>query len=204
MGASNKEIVSTAKEFKGRLKYSFGSDAIDRGSGDCSSFTEYIFKLFNIDIGADTNAQYQQGYSVDRQQALAGDLVFFKNTYPSGHIDGVSHVGIMVDSDSFIHLSERGGCCISSLNNTYYNKHFLAIKRLREVEYENVEHVPVETETKETDTDLKWWGDIVKVVVIVLVIGGGVAFLSLSLLGSVKTPKIDMLKKLVKEGGDNE
>ena len=207
MGVSNKEIVSTAKEYLGRLKYSFGSDAIERGSGDCSSFTEHVFKLYGIDIGADTNAQYQQGYGIEREKALAGDLVFFKDTYTSGHLDGVSHVGIMVDSDRFIHLTLNGGCCISSLNNNYYNSHFLAIKRLRELDYENVEHETIETERtteKSSDTDLKWWGDIVKVVVIVLVIGGGVAFLSLSLLGSVKSPKIDMVKNLVKAGKENE
>ena len=162
------------------------------------------FQLYGIDIGADTNAQYQQGYSIERAQALAGDLVFFKDTYNSGHIDGVSHVGIMVDSDSFIHLSS-GGCKISSLNNSYYNNHFLAIKRLREVDYENVEHAEIENETAEqvNDTDLKWWGDIVKVVVICLVIGGGVTFLSLSLLGTVKIPKVEAVKKLVKAGAEN-
>ena len=205
MGVSNKDIVSTAKEYLGKLKYVFGSDAIENGSGDCSSFTEHVFGVNGIDIGADTNAQYQQGYSVERTEAMAGDLVFFKNTYNSGHIDGVSHVGIMVDSNNFIHLTEKGGCTISNLNNQYYSHYFLAIKRLREVDYQNFEHQTIveESETN-NDTDLKWWGDIVKVIVIVLVIGSGVAFLSLSILGKVKVPKIDTVKNLIKEGESNE
>jgi hypothetical protein len=205
MSVTNKDIVSTAKQYQGKLKYDFGSDAIEEGTGDCSSYTEHVFGVYGIDIGADTNAQYQQGYGVNKEDAKAGDLVFFQGTYPNDHIDNVSHVGIMVDNNRFIHLSEKGGCTISNLSNIYYSKHFLAIKRLRDVSYENYEHVP-EQIVMETapDTDLKWWGDIVKVVTIVLVIGGGVAFLSLSLLGSVKTPKIDMVKNLVKAGKDNE
>lgn len=204
MSVTNKDIVSTAKQYQGKLKYDFGSDAIEQGTGDCSSYTEHVFGVYGIDIGADTNAQYQQGYGVNKEDAKAGDLVFFKDTYNSGHIDGVSHVGIMVSNDEFIHLSSSG-CKVSNLNNNYYSKHFLAIKRLRDVSYENYEHIPEQTVTETApDTDLKWWGDIVKVVTIVLVIGGGVAFLSLSLLGTVKTPKIDMVKNLVKAGKDNE
>ena len=206
MGVSNKDIVSTAKHYLGKLKYVFGSDAIESGSGDCSSFSEHVYKVHGIDIGADTNAQYQHGYSVERENAMAGDLVFFKDTYNSGHIDGVSHVGIMVDDTNFIHLS-NSGCKVSSLNNNYYNGHFLAVKRLRELEYENVVHEDAitgnETETT-NETDLKWWGDIVKVVVIVLVIAGGVTFLSLSFFGAVKVPKVDTVKNLVKEVKDNE
>ena len=204
MSVTNKDIVSTAKQYQGKLKYDFGSDAIEQGTGDCSSYTEHVFGVYGIDIGADTNAQYQQGYGVNKEDAKAGDLVFFKDTYNSGHIDGVSHVGIMVSNDEFIHLSSSG-CKVSNLNNNYYSKHFLAIKRLRDVSYENYEHIPEQTVTETApDTDLKWWGDIVKVVTIVLVISGGVAFLSLSLLGTVKTPKIDMVKNLVKAGKDNE
>ena len=210
MGVSNKEIVSTAKDYKGKLKYVFGSDAIEDGTGDCSSYTEHVFKLYGLDIGPNTNAQYQQGYSIEKEKAMGGDLVFFKDTYNSGHIDGVSHVGIMVDNNNFIHLSSSG-CKVSSLDNSYYKSHFLAIKRLREVDYENVEHEAiVEESTNETtyrtesDTDLKWWGDIVKVVVIVLIICGGVTFLSLSFLGSVKIPKVEAVKNLVKVGAENE
>lgn len=207
MGVSNKEIVSTAKDYKGKLKYVFGSNAIEDGTGDCSSFTEHVFNLYGLDIGPNTNAQYQQGYAIEKEKALAGDLVFFKNTYDSGHIDGVSHVGIMVDSNNFIHLSSSG-CKVSSLDNSYYKSHFLAIKRLREVDYENVEHEAIVNESTSetvsesvTDTDLKWWGDIVKVVVIILTLCGGVAFLSLSFLGSVKVPSV---KNLVKAGAENE
>lgn len=204
MGVSNKQIVETAKEYKGKLKYVFGSDAIDQGTGDCSSFTEHVFALYGIDIGADTNAQYQQGYGVEKENIMAGDLIFFKDTYNSGHLDGVSHVGIAVNNNQFIHLS-NSGCTISNLSNNYYASHYLGAKRLREVEYENVTHETIEETKEETnDLDLKWWGDVVKVVVIVLVIVGGVSFLSISLLGSVKVPQIDTVKKLVKAGAENE
>ena len=79
MSVTNKDIVSTAKSYEGKLKYIFGSNDIDGGSGDCSSFTEHIYSLYGIDIGADTNAQYQQGYAVERDDIMAGGFIFFKD-----------------------------------------------------------------------------------------------------------------------------
>lgn len=200
MSVTNNEIVNTARQYKGKLKYVFGSNDIAGGSGDCSSFTEHVFAVHGIDIGADTNAQYQQGYAVERENAKAGDLVFFHGTYVNDHIDNVSHVGIMINQNEYIHLTNNGGCIISRLNNS---NNFLAIKRLREVAYEGITHEEetiTETTEPTSDIGLKWWGDIVKVSVIVIVLVGGVALLSMSLLGSVKTPKLDLIKGVT----DNE
>ena len=207
MGVTNTDIVNTAKEFKGKLKYVFGSNDIKGGTGDCSSFTEYIYALHGIDIGADTNAQYAQGYGIEKEDIEAGDLIFFKDTYNSGHLDGVSHVGIAVNKNQFIHLSSSG-CIISNLSNNYYTSHYLAAKRLPDVSYENVTHETVEeteteSRTEDSEVGLTWWGDIVKVVVIVLVLVGAVAFLSLSFFGAVKVPKIDT-SKIMKAGAENE
>lgn len=206
MGVKNTDIVESALRYKGKLRYVFGSDAIEQGSGDCSSFTEYIFNAHGLDIGADTSAQYSQGVPVGRDEIKAGDLIFFKNTYNSGKIDGVSHVGIAINNDEFIHLSSSG-CKVSSLSTNYYNEHYLMAKRVDNVIYDGEtvsDSTTIATDSTGNDTDLKWWGDIVKVVVIVLVLVGGVALLSLSLLGSVKTPKLDMVKTLVKGGTESE
>ena len=66
----------------------------------------------------------------------------------------------------------------------------------------------IETQTntvteKTENIELVWWGDIVKVVVVILIIGGGVTFLALSFTGKVKVPKLNT-KKIVKDGLENE
>lgn len=178
---TNKDILETANSFRGKLKYVFGSDDITGGSGDCSSFTEYVFAVHGLEIGADTSAQYSQGIPVDRDDIKAGDLVFFKDTYNSNKIDGVSHVGIATGNDNFIHLSSSG-CKVSSLNDNYWKTHYLDARRVSGLTYEDF--ILNETDEEEEnssepseETELKWWGDIVRVVVIFLLIGGGVAFL---------------------------
>lgn len=216
MSVSNMSIVSTALSYRGKLKYDFGSDNIEGGTGDCSSFTEHVFRTHGIEIGPDTAAQYSQGYGVNKSEAQAGDLVFFKNTYPSGHIDGVSHVGIMISPTHFVHLGSSG-CQSVSLDNEYYREHFLMVKRLKTVDYGDSvkENTSIEEVEEEVDaaisggsgssgssTDLKWWGDIVRVVAIIGCLVMGVVLLSVSVVGTAGKPD---LKKIVgKAVGDNE
>ena len=113
------EIVNTAKSLLGKVKYVFGADNIQGGEGDCSSFTRYIYAKNDITIGRDTQSQWTGvGSKVSRSEISVGDLVFFKNTYNSNHTDGVSHVGIYIGGDEFIHLSSSGGVMTSSLNES--------------------------------------------------------------------------------------
>ena len=75
------DIINTAKSLKNKgIKYSFGSTNIEGGSGDCSSFTQYVYRKNGILIGRDTQAQYTSklGKSVDKNNLAIGDLVFFK------------------------------------------------------------------------------------------------------------------------------
>ena len=86
------DIINTAKNLKNKgIKYSFGSTNIEGGTGDCSSFTQYVYRKNGISIGRDTQAQYtnKQGKSVDKNNLSTGDLIFFKDTYNSNNTDGV-------------------------------------------------------------------------------------------------------------------
>lgn len=124
-------VVDTANSLLGKVKYSFGATDVANGKGDCSSFTQYVFKQNGISIGRTTNEQYQQGTSVNKEDLQPGDLVFFKNTYNSGYKDGVSHVGIYVGNGQFIHNSSgKGGTTVSNLSDNYYSKHYLGARRV--------------------------------------------------------------------------
>ena len=171
--ATNKNIIESAESFIGKLKYVFGSDNIAGGSGDCSSFTEYIFNIYGYNIGGNTATQYVNTTQIQESKRQIGDLIFFKDTYNSGHIDGVSHVGIYAGNNEFIHL-DNSGCRRTSLDDPYYKKHYLSTNRVRGLDVE-IEDTPT-AEAEDTGAGLKWWGDIVRIVVIILLIILAVVF----------------------------
>ena len=137
---TNKDIIDTATGFIGKLKYVFGGNNIAGGSGDCSDFTEYVFKVHGFNIGYDTASQYMNTTHVPENFVEGGDLVFFKNTYDSGKIDGVSHVGIMVNGEQFIHLSSKG-CYVDYVHSDYWKEHFLDFRRVTGLSFESIDAI---------------------------------------------------------------
>jgi LysM repeat protein len=91
---------------------------------DCSGFIYYVYNQSGKTINRYSSADYfNRAYYVNEPQP--GDLVFFANTY----IQGISHMGIYIGNNEFIHASEGGGVIISNLNSPYYQKHFDSFKR---------------------------------------------------------------------------
>lgn len=80
---------------------------------DCSGFISYVF---------DTSRTSAAGYysrSSHVSSPQVGDLVFFKNTYKAG----ISHVGIYVGGNQFIHAGNNG-VEVTSLSNPYWSSKF--------------------------------------------------------------------------------
>ena len=91
---------------------------------DCSGFVGYCFATIGVDLPRTTRELYQTGTRVvDGLQF--GDLLFF-NT--SGK--GVSHVGIFVGNNSFIHASTSSGVMVSPLTDRYWQPRYLGARRL--------------------------------------------------------------------------
>ena len=115
-------VVNTAKEYLGKVSYTFGADNVEGGSADCSSFTQYVYKKNGYSIGRDTTAQLSNTQKVEKSDLQAGDLVFFQGTYRKG----VSHVGIYIGNNEFIHCSSKAkNVIVSSLNDSYWKSHWL-------------------------------------------------------------------------------
>ena len=190
------DIINTAKNLKNKgIKYSFGSTNIEGGAGDCSSFTQYVYRKNGILIGRDTQAQYTSklGKSIDKNNLAIGDLVFFKNTYNSNNTDGVSHVGIYTGNNNFIHLSSSG-VKESSLNENYWENHYLGAKRFNDVKSINslnenyfTGENTVEYEESKEFKDKKILGvnvnEVVNSIIIILFIIGGITLVGLSIGG---------------------
>lgn len=70
---------------------------------DCSGFSQLIYRHFAVALPRDAWQQAEQGQLVDfLTEIKLGDLAFFDNDL--GHI---THVGIMLDTDTIIHASAR-------------------------------------------------------------------------------------------------
>jgi cell wall-associated NlpC family hydrolase len=115
------KTINTAKSLMG-IPYVWGGSTI---SGfDCSGFIYYVTNQAGKQIGRYSAAgYYDRSYYVD--QPKAGDLVFFENTYKAG----ISHVGIYLGGDQFIHADVKYGIMISTLKSPYYTEHFSSFKR---------------------------------------------------------------------------
>ena len=104
------------------VPYSFGGTS---GYGfDCSGYTQHVFAMMGVHLPRMADEQYYAGKSF-KGKPQAGDLVFF-HTYASG----VSHVGISLGDDRFVHASSSHGVTVSSLHDSYWGPRYLGAKRI--------------------------------------------------------------------------
>ena len=127
------KVINYAKKYIGKLTYSMNGNLrmnLDGGYADCSGFVYVVFKKsVGITLGTYTGAQVDNGVRVEKGDLRMGDLVMFKNTYDSGYKYGVSHVGIYIANNEFIHMGSSG-CSIQNLGSSYYASHYLMGRRV--------------------------------------------------------------------------
>ena len=115
------QVLEEAYDLEG-TPYCYSGDTPD--CFDCSGFVSYCYGMVGIELPRTSRDQYRTGERViDGLQH--GDLVFF-NT--SGR--GVSHVGIYVGKNRFIHSSTSSGVMVSSLSNRYWQPRYLGARRV--------------------------------------------------------------------------
>lgn len=96
------ELVKTAETFIG-VPYLWGGNSADTGF-DCSGLTMTVYQLNGLDLPRHSGDQFENGMPVAREDLQPGDLIFF-HTQGNGKI---SHVGIFVGDDQFIHAPGTG------------------------------------------------------------------------------------------------
>ena len=113
------EIVSTAKSFIG-VPYRWGGSSPVHGF-DCSGFSMAVYYLNGLDLPRSSNAQWQTGSPVKRSQLSKGDLVFFAT---SGR-GKISHVGIYIGGNRFIHASGKNEeIRVDLLSSKYFRRRY--------------------------------------------------------------------------------
>lgn len=114
-------ILSYAKTLIGVPYRSNGSTP---AGFDCSGYTNFVYKQFNIKLPRTSGGQYKFGKPVSASQAKPGDLVAFKC---NGRIN---HVGIFMGNGKFIHSSSSRGITVSRLHDSYWGPRFLGYSRV--------------------------------------------------------------------------
>jgi cell wall-associated NlpC family hydrolase len=101
---------------------------------DCSGFTMFIFKQFDIALPHQSKSQSKVGNWVDKSQLREGDLVFFNTDGV-----GISHVGIYLGNDVFIHSASNVGIVKTNINDKYYKARYVSASRvLTDEQYEQL------------------------------------------------------------------
>ncbi|HYZ15551.1 MAG TPA: C40 family peptidase [Candidatus Acidoferrum sp.] len=116
--ASN--LTRNAMRFLG-VPYVFGGTTT--GGFDCSGYVQHVFAMMGVHLPRTADAQYDVAHRI-KGRPIPGDLVFFQ-TYTSG----VSHVGISLGGDRFVHASGHG-VMVSSLHDSYWANRYLGARRV--------------------------------------------------------------------------
>ena len=113
----------TAERFVG-IPYQWGGNNVVEGM-DCSGFVRAVFNLCGVNIPRNSKEQYKVGERVGREYLRDGDLVFFGSSE-----DSISHVGIYVGSNRFVHAPRRGDeIRTTSLDDPYFTRKYIGARR---------------------------------------------------------------------------
>ena len=126
MPSAVQNLLQYALSYEG-VTYRRGGTNPEKGF-DCSGFVRHVFShAEGVSLPHNANAISHVGDHVKVTELLPGDLVFFRIMRKS-----ISHVGIYLGNNQFIHASSSrsGSVMVSSLNDSYWAKHFALSRRV--------------------------------------------------------------------------
>ncbi len=119
----SKELLESVDEWYG-VRYRTGGNT--KSGVDCSGFTVAVYSaVYGIMLPRVSREQYRTSRKISTTELQEGDLVFF-NTNGSG----VSHVGVYLGNNKFIHASVSRGVMVNGLFEPYYLKRFVGAGRI--------------------------------------------------------------------------
>jgi hypothetical protein len=91
---------------------------------DCSALASQIYaKVYGKKIGGSCRDIFPKCMPIDNSQIVEGDLVFF-NTRGT-----LTHVGVYLGNNKFVHAAVHGGVMINDLEEAYYKRNFYKAAR---------------------------------------------------------------------------
>lgn len=87
---------------------------------DCSAFTgSLLLCVYALSVPRTAKEQYNASVHINKEDLKEGDLVFFNTR------GGVSHVGLYLSNNHFVHSSSSNGVMISNLDDPYFARRFI-------------------------------------------------------------------------------
>lgn len=119
---SEQRVVEEAENWLGTPYLYAGTT---RDGIDCSALMVHVFNKLDVQLPRTSTEQFATGKRVEFGDLLVGDLVFFDING-----GGVSHVGVYVGGNAFIHASSSSGVVRESLAQSYYARRFAGARRV--------------------------------------------------------------------------
>ncbi len=115
------DIIKSARKYMGVPHCMGGSSS---KCMDCSGLVMRAFALNGIKLPHNSEEQARYGNIIYNKYDLKkGDLVFFINTYKTSKY--ITHAGICIGNNQFIHTSSSKGVTITSLDNSWWKDKFI-------------------------------------------------------------------------------
>jgi cell wall-associated NlpC family hydrolase len=125
---SAEEIITTAQKYLG-VPHCMGGTTMK--CIDCSGLVYTVFAKYGINLPHNSEDQARYGKIISGIDKLRkGDLVFFVRSYKTSHL--ITHTGIFIGKNEFIHTSSKIGVTITSINDQYWKEKFIFGTRLLE------------------------------------------------------------------------
>lgn len=119
---TNLSLLRFVEDWYG-TRYRYGGNT--KKGVDCSGFTCNLnTEVFGKSIPRTAQQQFDAAQKIPTEYLQEGDLVFFNTR------GGVSHVGVYLANNKFVHASTSSGVVISDLNESYYRSRFVGAGRL--------------------------------------------------------------------------
>lgn len=120
-------IIATGERFLG-TPYKFGAEYETSGKFDCSSFTQYVYKLNGIQLPRDSRQQSTVGREISKSELRKGDLVFFRSSGSTSN--RITHVAIYAGNDRLLHTYGSPGVTYTKFSGTSWEKRVVMMRRV--------------------------------------------------------------------------
>jgi len=113
-GKEDKKLIKTMTEWKG-TRYKYGGTT--KSGTDCSGFVSSVYReVYGKKLHRTSKDMLKDVRKISKRNLTIGDLIFFKT---SGR--KISHVGIYIADNKFIHAASKG-VVVNDLDQSYYKK----------------------------------------------------------------------------------
>jgi cell wall-associated NlpC family hydrolase len=124
-GKEDKKLLAELSTWIG-VPYVYGGES--KTGTDCSGMVQTVFKtVYNVSLYRTAYDLEKNCDKVSKKNLTCGDLVFFKISSTK-----ISHVGIYLAKNKFIHASSKG-VMVSDLTEAYYIKYYYSAGRVKDV-----------------------------------------------------------------------